>query len=121
MTDGEDSAGDRLFSRELAPSPRGLGRGLRLVVMGAVALGALGVWVWVHGSEEGALLAMSPAQRTVLFQEAWEDQRTRCLGGEGPRDTESRCRQRAEYLLRFPQCDEACRAELAPSLQGPGP
>lgn len=121
MTDGENSPeGGGLFSRELAPQP-GDPKLRRILVIGAILLGLGGVWVWVQGSEGGGLRAMSPAQREAFFQEAWAAQRAKCLGDAGPTEPQSRCRQRAQYLLQFPQCDEACRAELAPSLQGPGP
>jgi cytochrome b pre-mRNA-processing protein 3 len=120
MTDNEDPAGGGLFSRDLAPPRRG-SQWLRVAVIGAILLVLIGVWVWVLGSEGGSIRAMSPAQREALYQEAWADQRAKCLGGDGPRDTEGRCRQRADFLLLFPQCDEACRKELAPSLQGATP
>lgn len=121
MTDGGDSSDDGgLFSRARAQPPRG-SRLRKVLVIGAVLLGLVGVWMWVQGSEGGALRAMSPAQREAFYQETWKAQRAKCLGDAGPTEPESRCRQRAQYLLQFPQCDEACRAELAPSLQGPGP
>ncbi|HYH95148.1 hypothetical protein, partial [Hyalangium sp.] len=103
MTDNEDSTGDGLFSRDMA-SPSRQVRWLKGGVIGVIALVLIGTWVWVLGSESGSIRAMSPAQREALYQEAWADQRAKCLGGDGPRDTESRCRQRAEFLLRFPQC-----------------
>jgi len=116
MTDGEDSPTGGLFSRELEPPPR-QSKLMRALMIGAIGLVALGVWMWVHGSEGGGLRAMSPAQREAFYQEAWAEQRARCLEVDGPRDPESRCRKRAEYLLQFPQCDEACRTQLAPSLK----
>ncbi len=117
MTDGTDPSDGGLFSRDMAPPPRE-SKGRRWVVIGAVAVVSLIVWVWVHRSEEGAVRAMSPAQREAFYKEAWADQRTKCLAASGPLEPEGKCRQRAEFLLLFPQCDEACRAELAPSLQG---
>jgi cytochrome b pre-mRNA-processing protein 3 len=119
-TDGGEPSDGGLFSRDLAPPPSA-SKWRRMAVLGAIALVSLGMWLWVHGSEDGAIRAMSPAQRQALYTELWEDLRQRCHGPEGRLDTEERCRQRAEYLLRFPQCDEACRAELAPSLPPPAP
>ncbi len=110
-----------LFSRDLEPESSGGPRRYRWLLLGAVALVGLGVWLWAHSSEDNALRAMSPAQREALYKDAWEDVRQRCLAAEGPLDTAGSCRQRAEFLLRFPQCDEACRAELAPALQPPAP
>jgi cytochrome b pre-mRNA-processing protein 3 len=120
MTDGTDTSGGGLFSRDLGP-PRRSSWVLRGVVLGVIAVVCVGAWVWVHRSQEGAIRAMSRAQQEALYKEAWADQRRHCLGGEGPAETASRCRQRAEFLLLFPQCDEACRKELAPSLQGAAP
>ncbi|WP_224240415.1 hypothetical protein [Hyalangium gracile] len=116
MTEDTDPSGGGLFSRDLAPPSRAP-RWPRFALIGGIAVMSLIVWVWVNRSTEGAVRAMSPAQRAALYKEAWADQRAHCLGGEGPQETPSRCRQRAEFLLNFPQCDEACRAELAPSLQ----
>jgi hypothetical protein len=101
----------------MAPEPRKPWV-VRGAVVGAVAVACLGVWLWVQGTEGGAVSAMSPAQREALFKEAWKDQRMRCPRTAESADTPERCRQRAEFLLRFPQCDETCRAELAHSLQG---
>jgi cytochrome b pre-mRNA-processing protein 3 len=120
MTEGDEAPEGGLFSRDLAPPPSG-SRWRRWAVLGAIALGSLGVWLWVHSSEGGAIRAMSPAQQAALYAETWKDQRVKCLAAEGRIDTEARCRQRAEYLLLFPQCDEACRAELAPLLPRPTP
>jgi hypothetical protein len=120
MTDGEDSPTGGLFSRELEPQPR-QSKAMRMVVIGIIGLVAIGVWMWVHGSAGGGLRAMSPAQREAFYQEAWNAQRALCLEVDGPRDSEARCRKRAEYLLQVPQCDEACRKALAPSLQGSTP
>ena len=120
MTDGEDSPTGGLFSRDLEP-PQQQSKLVRVLLIGAIGLVGLGVWLWVQGSEGGGLRAMSPAQREAFYQEAWAEQRARCLEVDGPRDPEPRCRKRAEYLLQFPQCDEACRTELAPSLKGATP
>ncbi len=120
MTDGSEPSGDGLFSRDLAVPPRSPWW-RRALVLGIIAAASLGAWVWVHSSTGGAIRAMAPAQREALYKEAWTDQRTNCLGDAGTIDPPSRCRQRAQFLLLFPQCDEACRAELAPSLQGSAP
>ncbi|MDY7226414.1 hypothetical protein [Hyalangium rubrum] len=113
-TDGAN-ASNGLFSREMAPEPRKPWLG-RAAVVGAIAAVGLGIWMWMQGSEGGALRAMSPVQREALFKETWKDYRMRCTGGAEQKDTPAVCHQRAEFLQRFPQCDEACRAQIAPSL-----
>jgi hypothetical protein len=61
---------------------------------------------------------MSPAQREALFKETWKDYRMRCPNTAERADPPERCQQRAEFLRLFPQCDEACRALLAPAVPG---
>jgi cytochrome b pre-mRNA-processing protein 3 len=118
-TEGAHSSQGGLFSRELAPEPRKPWL-IRAAVVGAVAVSSLGIWLYVHSSEGGAVMAMSPVQREALFKEAWKAQRMRCpKAADQQADTPERCRQRAEYLMLFPQCDETCRSELAHSLQAP--
>jgi cytochrome b pre-mRNA-processing protein 3 len=119
-TDGAHSSQGALFSRELAPEPHKLWM-IRAAVVGAVAVASLGIWLYVHSSKGGAVMAMSPVQREAFFKEAWKAQRMYCTkNAEAEQaDTPEQCRQRAEYLLLFPQCDEACRAELAHSLPAP--
>lgn len=114
-TDSVDST-KGLFSRDLAPEPRKPWV-TRAVVLGAIAAVGLGLWLWMQGSKDGALRAMSPVQREALFKETWKDYRLRCTGAPEHSDSRAVCQQRAEFLLRFPQCDEACRAQVAPSLQ----
>jgi len=119
-TDGADSSQGALFSRDLAREPRKPWM-IRAAVVGVVAFASLGVWVWVQNTKGGAVLAMAPAQREALFKETWKAQRMRCSKAGEPVDTAEQCQQRAEFLLLFPQCDEACRAELAHSLPAPAP
>lgn len=118
MSDGTNTSGDGLFSRDLTPPPPSPWR-RRILVIGIFVVVLVGVWMALTSSTEGALRAMSPAQREVFYKEAWADLRKHCLGGDGPAEPADRCRKRAEFLLLFPQCDEACRTELAPSLQAP--
>jgi len=118
MTDRAGSSEGGLFSRDLAPEPRTTWF-IRVGVLGAIAAVSLGVWLWVQNSEGGAVRAMAPAQREALFKETWKAQRMRCPRTAEAADTPERCRQRAEFLMLFPQCDETCRAELAPLLQAP--
>lgn len=121
MSDGADSSQGALFSRDLAPGPRKTWV-IRAAVLGAVALGCLGVWLYVQNSEGGAVRAMAPAQREALFKETWKDQLMYCSKAASEKsDTPEQCQQRARFLLLFPQCDEACRAQLAHSLQAPAP
>jgi cytochrome b pre-mRNA-processing protein 3 len=119
-TDGAGSTQGALFSRALADEPRKPWL-IRVAVVGAVALFSLGLWLYVHNSEGGAVRAMAPAQREVLFKETWKAQRMRCTrtAEAGQTDTPEQCRKRAEFLLLFAQCDEACRAQLADSLAAP--
>ena len=90
--------------------------GAVLVALLALCMAAL--WLWSHGSERRALLAMDPAQRRVLFEETRAGYRTMCAS-PGVEGLALRCRNQAEFLRDFPECDGACQAELLPSLNLP--
>jgi hypothetical protein len=113
--DGDD---DNIFTRDRAPSTSETR--VRQGVMLAIALGVVAmVWLYLQGGENRALNAMAPAQRAAFFQETRDDLRLTCLTDAGvTRKLEQRCRKLADFLGRFPECDEACRRELALVMPG---
>ncbi|MBJ6760604.1 hypothetical protein JGU66_07495 [Myxococcaceae bacterium JPH2] len=114
--DGDDPGERRLFSRDVDPPPSKWRP--RVILLGVVTLMLVGVWLWLHSSEDRALLAMAPAQRKALFHETQQGFRLMCLSDAG-KDFIPRCRQQATFLARFPECDTACRQEISPYYPGP--
>ena len=87
------------------------------LLVGLVLLCVLsGVWLYLNGSDERAIAAMSPAQRASLFEETRTTFRGSCVTSPTPA-TEARCHKQAEFLLNFPECDAACRGEVSPVLR----
>ncbi|WP_171817855.1 hypothetical protein [Pyxidicoccus fallax] len=118
---GDGGGEDNIFSRDLAP-PSGDKRLRQALVLGVVLLLLGTVWLYLQGGENRALNAMSPAQRGAFFQETRDSIRESCLTDAGvKRGFEKRCQKQAEFLTRFPECDEACRREIAPVLPAPAP
>jgi hypothetical protein len=111
-----DGGDDNIFTRDRPPSG-GEKRVRQAVVLGVVLLVLVGVWLYLQGGENRALNALSPAQRAALFQETRDSIRLMCLGDAGvKKGLQARCAQQADFLNRFPECDEACKREIAPFI-----
>jgi hypothetical protein len=92
-----------------------------LVVIGLVAA-ALGLLLHLRSSSPGlALRDLPEPERRVLFRQELESFRTLC--GDGPRRDalEGRCREKALFLVQFPECDESCEALARGHLAPEGP
>ncbi len=77
---------------------------------------ALAVGVWVLGAERRALQAMEPGRRAALFQANLESYQRLCREDPGV-VLASPCRERAGFLLLFPECTEPCRVQVSHSLR----
>ncbi|QSQ21252.1 hypothetical protein JY651_39670 [Pyxidicoccus parkwayensis] len=116
-----DGGDDNIFTRDRPPSA-GERRVRQAVVLGVVLLFLLGVWLYLQGGENRALNAMSPAQREALFQETRDSIRLMCMSDAGVKKKAAfaeRCARQADFLNRFPECDAACKQEIAPFLPEP--
>lgn len=113
-----DGGEDNIFAKELAPAPdRWLRRGTWI---GVVLLLLVGVFFWLQGGENRALNALAPSQRQALFQETHDEFQELCLLTDGGTTRfPKRCAQHADFLVRFPECDDACKQELQPFLKRP--
>ncbi|MCY1017974.1 hypothetical protein [Pyxidicoccus sp. MSG2] len=114
-----DGGDDNIFTRDRPPS-EGEKRVRQVVVLSVVLLVLGAVWLYLQGGENRALNAMSPAQRAALFQETRDSIRLMCLSDAGVKKAfQGRCAKQADFLVRFPECDEACKQEVAPMLPQP--
>jgi hypothetical protein len=88
----------------------------RWLVMAAafVALAIVVVWLWRGKGEAGAVRRMPPDERAQLFQETYAATRTVCEAARTDDALDERCASWADFLLDFPECDEACRAFAKP-------
>jgi len=82
----------------------------RAVAWIALALGvvsAAGYLVWRQGAEDRAIRSLATEERRAQFLRTAEELRTVCA--DPPEALRAHCRQQAEFLSRFPECDAACR------------
>ncbi|WP_223640040.1 hypothetical protein [Corallococcus sp. EGB] len=117
-TPPENGGDDKnIFSKELAPPPSiWLRKGTWL---GLVFLMLVGAFIWLQGGENRALEAMSPSQREALFADTRDEFRLLCLADGGASRWPRKCAKQAEFLSHFPECDDACRAEVGPFVPHP--
>ena len=85
-----------------------------LAVMVAAGLGLF--WTRRQGMERRALFTLSPAERQEIYQREVATFRTLCIIKAGEADWEERCQQRADFLLRFPECDSQCQVMMRGAL-----
>lgn len=116
MMEGTPPGEDNVFSRYSEPEQGTTWKRQALIVGLLLLFVFTGVWFWIHSSEERSIAAMAPAQRAALFQSMQASFREHCIDGKDP-GAEVQCHHQAERLLRFPECDDACRGEVAPVLR----
>ncbi len=116
MAGGPPEGGeDNIFTRD---RPTKAGTWVRrAVVLGVVAFLMMIIYLTQTGTE-GRLGAMSPAQRAAFFQDTMDAIREKCFPDGGVK-TNRRCQKLADFAQKFPECDEACRKEVAPLLPPP--
>jgi hypothetical protein len=81
-----------------------------------VSLGLIGAWL-LWGTQPGRELNNMPAaERKELYSRTLETLRTTCKRSTGERLSDY-CRDQAEFVLHFPECDATCQrvaSEYAP-------
>jgi uncharacterized protein HemX len=86
---------------------RRLGRALAWIALALAVVGAAGYLVWQQGAEDRAIRSLPAEERRAQFLRTAEELRTICA--DPPEALRAHCRQQAEFLSRFPECDAACR------------
>ena len=98
-----------------APHPRPRSRrvvGLLAGVATAVAAGTL--WYASETAEGGAISQLPAAERKALFQRTLRTLSTTCAPSTKPSGLDPFCHEQAEFIVQFPECDDACRAAANP-------
>lgn len=87
----------------------------RLILMWLGGLLALSLVVvlalYIHTRLDRELQDVPEAERRALYERTLETLRTSCMQARGPTFTDY-CREQADFIRRFPECDSECR-ELA--------
>jgi cytochrome b pre-mRNA-processing protein 3 len=77
-----------------------------IILAGSLAI--VGVSLWHANRERQALLELSPEVRARVYQGALATLTEMCPAVKSTPELAERCRHEAEFLSRFPECDEAC-------------
>ena len=90
----------------------GRGRLRRSLVISASVLAA-GVTVallgWHQGDERRAIAALPAAERAAIYGGELEIFQSLCGRSPRPDALERECRDKAEFMIQFPECDQACQ------------
>lgn len=86
---------------------------------GLVVLALIGLLtVFRHSRLDRELAGMPTAERRALYERTLETLRTSCERAPGPKFTDY-CREQADLIRRFPECDSACQELAAHFLPKP--
>jgi cytochrome b pre-mRNA-processing protein 3 len=83
-----------------------------------VVFGFFGLWFWQTRHDQQVIRDMPVAQRQALYHRTLETLRTVCVD---PHDSVLRdfCQGQADFIMRFPECDDACLALVQPHVPRP--
>lgn len=91
----------------------------RILAWLAAALGllsAVALAVFIHTRLDREISDIPEPERRALYERTRETLRSSCMQTRGPEMAEY-CRQQADFIKRFPECDRECRdlaARFAP-------
>ena len=88
------------------------------VVAALVALLLLGIWAWHLGAQSRALRHLPAEERRVLFERTLHTLQAPCTP-EKRNGLDDFCREQAEFVLQFPECDKACAVLARQYLNAP--
>jgi hypothetical protein len=78
-----------------------------LILLGALLL--VWAWGWLRNADSRALASMDPDLRRELFDRSRAEAQALCSRPQ----LADECRNRVEFLARFPECDAECRSFVA--------
>jgi hypothetical protein len=84
----------------------GIRAALPVLVVGSL----LAYWIWNEGEQRKALRELPAADRQPLFERTRQNLQSVCRGArvQRPAGLAGYCREQAEFILQFPECDAEC-------------
>jgi hypothetical protein len=73
-----------------------------------LAAGLFAYWVWSAGEEQRAILDLPTAERRAFYDRTLQNLTSVCMGFDAVHFGDF-CREEAERVLLFPECDDHCR------------
>jgi hypothetical protein len=92
-------------------------RSVGWIGLGLVLIG-LTWWFVRRDQERSGLLELPAQQRATVYSETLEAFRAACSPAS-PKALTEHCRRQAEFLMKFPDCDDECRRLTAAAQQVP--
>jgi hypothetical protein len=79
------------------------------------------VWLWVSAgsAERNAISSLPEPERRALYRRTLDTLASTCDLTKRPSGLENFCREQAELIRQFPECDEACTAFWKDHLPAP--
>ncbi len=105
---------DAAYTRS-TPSRRTL---LAVLCLGLGLTGLTACWLYCEQSSERELRALPAAERQALYRHTLGGLSSGCSNPASPHPSEF-CREQAQLLLQFPECDASCRTLAQPWLPQP--
>jgi hypothetical protein len=87
-------------------------RSRRIAIAAAVLVVLLALlWLWSQriAEQDRALEQLPAAERRALYERTLHTLERSCAPRTRPAGLDDYCRQQAEFIVRFPECDQACR------------
>jgi len=84
-------------------------RELALYGLGALFIGLLALWLWSRSAEMRAVRELPASDRRALYERTLQTLQSAPCNSR-PRADELRefCRQQAEFIVQFQECDQTC-------------
>jgi hypothetical protein len=100
-----------------APSKR---KTVAFVAIGIVIAATVTIlWLWNSDAERKAILNLPPSERRALYERTLRTLETTCNPQGRARGLDDFCRNQAEFIVRFPECDAACASVAEPHRSAP--
>jgi hypothetical protein len=80
------------------------------VAIAAAVISVLALWTADHRAERGAIEQLPAQDRRALYERTLHTLRSSCDPRTLPDGLGDFCREQAEFVTQFPECDAACRA-----------
>lgn len=113
------------MSTPLAPTthhPTAGQRSRRIAIFVAIAaavVAVLALWRADRGEERQAIEQLSGQERRALYERTLNTLRTSCDPKTLPQGLDDFCREQAEFVVQFPECDDVCRSLAKPHQRKP--
>jgi hypothetical protein len=98
-----------MSGQEILPSTMTTPRRFLLYALAALlVVGLISYWVWSLGEEQRAIRDMPITERRAFYHRTLQNLTSLCMGSEAAQLVIF-CREEAERILLFPECDHQCQ------------